>query len=147
MKNQYFVYPGHGVAVLERTERREVLGTSHEFYSLKILTSDMRVLVPVKNADRVLRPLMDRSTAVRCRAQLSTVRPRPSEALWSRRYRAYMEVLKCGEPLSIARVVAELRSRMPELSFGERKLLTAAEDMIEVEVDLVLSAEAVVSNG
>ena len=47
------VYPAQGVGVIEAIESREFSGVKSEFYVLRIVDSDMKIMVPVNNADHV----------------------------------------------------------------------------------------------
>ena len=37
------VYPGHGVGRIDKIEVKEILGSKHEFYSVVILETGMKV--------------------------------------------------------------------------------------------------------
>ena len=47
------VYPAHGVGVIESIESKEVSGTKHTFYMLRILDNDMTIMIPTKNIHSV----------------------------------------------------------------------------------------------
>ena len=47
------VYPAQGVAEVVSIEEREIAGARQRFYVLRILDSDRRIMVPVKNAETV----------------------------------------------------------------------------------------------
>ena len=47
------VYPAHGVGVIESIENKEISGTEHTFYMLRILDNDMTIMIPTKNTDTV----------------------------------------------------------------------------------------------
>src|SRR6476619_4570181 len=55
------VYPAHGVAEITGIEKREISGSTHTFYILKIIENNMRIMVPMKNAGAVgLRAIIDK---------------------------------------------------------------------------------------
>lgn len=59
--NEKVVYPGHGVALINRIIERKVAGTMTRFFELKFLHKDMTILVPVHNMISVgIRPLSSR---------------------------------------------------------------------------------------
>ena len=43
------VYPGHGVGRIDKIEVKEILGSKHEFYSVVILETGMKVMIPAAN--------------------------------------------------------------------------------------------------
>ena len=58
------VYPGHGVAEVTGLERREISGSAMEFYVLRVLENDMKVMVPKRNAKTVgLRRIVGESSS------------------------------------------------------------------------------------
>ncbi len=54
------VYPTQGVGVIENIEVREYSGHSQNFYILRIVDSDMKIMIPVTNVSNVgMRRLID----------------------------------------------------------------------------------------
>ena len=47
------VYPHHGAGTVVKREKREVLGQTREYLTIKILHNDMTVNVPTVNAEMV----------------------------------------------------------------------------------------------
>ena len=47
------VYPAQGVAEVVSIEERDIAGARQRFYVLRILDSDRKIMVPVKNAETV----------------------------------------------------------------------------------------------
>lgn len=47
------VYPAHGVGVIERIENQEISGCNQEFYVMRILDNDMKIMIPIQNVDNV----------------------------------------------------------------------------------------------
>ncbi len=61
---------------------------------------------------------------------------------WNRRYREYTEMLKSGSPIEVAKVLRDL-SRLrgdKDLSFGERRLLEQARNLLVAELALAKGA-------
>ena len=44
------VYPAHGVGVIESIQEREVAGFLQSFYIMRLLDTDMIIMIPTKNA-------------------------------------------------------------------------------------------------
>ena len=56
------VYPGYGVGEVSSIEIKEIMGTQHTFYTIRILDSGMKIMVPKKNAQNVgLRPIITKT--------------------------------------------------------------------------------------
>src|ERR1051325_8269849 len=56
------VYPAHGVGQIEAIRSQVISGTEKRFYMLRILDSDMKIMIPVDNVDSVgLRKVIDRN--------------------------------------------------------------------------------------
>ncbi len=133
------VYPGHGVAEVTGLERREISGAALEFYVLKVLENNMKVMVPKHNADSVgLRRLVGNEQVDEVYGVLKHRGAKISTATWNRRHREYMEKIKTGSLVEIATVLRDLcilRSDK-ELSFGERKMLDTARNLLVQELAL-----------
>jgi CarD family transcriptional regulator len=133
------VYPGHGVAEVMGLERREIAGSAMEFYVLRVLENDMKVMVPKSNATAVgLRRIVGAQQIKEVYGVLSRRGEKISTATWNRRYREYMEKIKTGSLMEIAAVLRDLcilRSDK-DLSFGERKMLDTARTLLVQELAL-----------
>ncbi len=142
--NDLVVYPAQGVGRVERIERQEIGGVSTEFYIVRILSNNVTLMVPVPNARNVgLRPLC---TADKGQAILDSLKDRSdftgyTGQNWNRRYREYSEKLKSGALEDVAYVLKELLliGHDKELSFGERRLLEQAMNLISLELSFCLA--------
>ena len=138
------VYPGHGVAEVMGLERREIAGSAMEFYVLRVLENDMKVMVPKSNATAVgLRQIVGAQQIQEVYGVLSRRGEKISTATWNRRYREYMEKIKTGSLMEIAAVLRDLcilRSDK-DLSFGERKMLDTARTLLVQELALAKGVE------
>ena len=136
------VYPGHGVAEVMGLERREIAGSAMEFYVLRVLENDMKVMVPKSNAMAVgLRRIVGAQQIEEVYSVLTRRGEKISTATWNRRYREYMEKIKTGSLMEIAAVLRDLcilRSDK-DLSFGERKMLDTARTLLVQELALAKS--------
>ena len=134
------VYPAQGVGIVEAIETRQLCGQTHDYYILRILDSDMTIMVPVANAGQVgLRRLIskDKVTSV---YNLLDEKGSGSLALssWSRRQREYNEKIKTGNLIEVAGVLRELFliRQSKELSYGEKKVLDLARRLLVKELAL-----------
>lgn len=56
------VYPAHGVGEIEAIRSHVILGTEKRFYMLRILETQMKIMIPIDNVDSVgLRKVIDRA--------------------------------------------------------------------------------------
>ena len=138
------VYPGHGVAEVMGLERREIAGSAMEFYVLRVLENDMKVMVPKSNANAVgLRRIVGEQQIKEVYGVLERRGEKISTATWNRRYREYMEKIKTGSLMEIAAVLRDLSILRTDkdLSFGERKMLDTARTLLVQELALAKGVE------
>ena len=138
------VYPTQGVGVIEDIEVREYSGQVQKFYILRIVDSDMKIMVPIGNAQTVgLRHLIDQKRIIRVFDALAEPSGSGKIASWSRRQREYNDKLKTGDLLEVAQVLRDLYqiSSAKELSYGEKKVLEQARKLLVTEVALAEGAK------
>lgn len=145
-EEQLVVYPAQGVGRVERIETQVIGGASADFFIVRILSNNVTLMVPVKNAANVgLRPLC---SADEGRAIIESLKDRSdftgyTGQNWNRRYREYSEKLKSGDLADVAYVLKELLliGQNKELSFGERRLLEQATSLLTLELALALDKD------
>jgi CarD family transcriptional regulator len=133
------VYPGHGVGIIERMQTRVVSGREQKFYMLRILDSDMTIMIPTDNVSSAgLRPVIGRDMVAKVYRILRTKKVEVDQQTWNRRYREYTEKIKTGSVLEIAKVLRDLFviKADKELSFGERKMLDTARNLLVKELSI-----------
>lgn len=133
------VYPAHGVAEVESVEDREISGSQLPFFILKILDTQMTVMVPVANVKNVgIRELVDSKGIEEVMDILRQRSVHVDNQTWNRRYREYMEKIKSGSAFEIAEVLRDLNilKRGKELSFGERKMYDTARNLLVNEISI-----------
>ncbi|MGH9387981.1 MAG: CarD family transcriptional regulator [Vicinamibacteria bacterium] len=134
------VYPAHGVGIVEAIESREISGKKQEFFILRILDSDMTIMIPTGNAESVgLREVIPKSQVPKIFAILREKKVEIESQTWNRRYREYMEKIRTGSVSEIARVLRDLFLLKigKDLSFGERKMLDTARNLLIKELSIV----------
>ena len=128
------VYPAHGVGVIESLQVRNVSGTQKKFYMLRIVDSEMTIMIPTENVASVgLRRVIGKEMVTKVYKILREKRVEIDQQTWNRRYREYTEKIKTGSVLEIAKVLRDLfvLKGDKELSFGERKMLDTARNLLE----------------
>jgi CarD family transcriptional regulator len=133
------VYPAHGVGVIERVETKQISGCSQDFYIMRILENDMIIMIPTKNVESVgLREIIGQKEVPRLYSILRKRKITIDNQTWNRRYREYMEKIKTGSVFEVAEVYRDLLTLKveKELSFGERKMLDTARNLLVKEISL-----------
>jgi CarD family transcriptional regulator len=136
---QLAVYPAHGVGLIEAIEEKQINGDAHKFYILRIIENDMIIMVPTSNAQTVgLRPVITSKEVKKIYAILKDHNVVIENQTWNRRYRDYMKKIKTGSAFEVAHVLRDLfLLRLDkELSFGERKMLDTARNLLVKEISV-----------
>jgi CarD family transcriptional regulator len=133
------VYPAHGVGRIECIESKDIAGKKQDFYIMRILENDMKIMIPIQNAEAVgLRQLITHTELPRVYEILQTKKISVDGATWNRRYREYMEKIKTGSIYELAEVLRDLcvLKEDKDLSFGERKMLDTARNLLIREISI-----------
>ena len=137
------VYPAHGVAVVEGIESKEISGTKQDFYILRLLDNGMMIMIPQDNANSVgLRGVIPKKEVIEVYKILKQRKNEGGGQTWNRRHRQYMEKIKTGSVYEIAEVLRDLYWLRidKELSFGERKVLDTARNLLVKELSIARRA-------
>ena len=133
------VYPIHGAGIIERIEKKVILGETNEYYILRVPCGDLQVMIPVDASDEIgIRPISSPELLKNALNLLSEQSTAMSDN-WNHRYRENMEKLKSGDLLEIAEVMRNLTrvDRVKKLSTGEKKMLTNAKQIFISEMILI----------
>lgn len=134
------VYPTHGVGVIESIESKEISGNKHTFYVLRVLGNGMTIMIPTKNAETVgLRQVISQKQVSQVYKILKKKNIEIDAQTWNRRYREYLERIKTGSIFEVAGVLRDLfLMRLDkDLSFGERRMLDTARNLLVKELSIV----------
>lgn len=142
------VYPGHGIAEVNRVIERSIGGNSTKLFELKFLHKDMTVLVPISNIEEIgLRKLSSKTEInliYETFAKPTTITPKEIvSASWSKKSKKYQSELSSGDIFKISKIYMDLKNASfnKELSFGERSLLNQAENLLAQEISMVQDVE------
>ncbi len=133
---QKVVYPNHGVGVVEKIEPANIDGTDQNFFHLRLLSNNSKVMVPEENLELVgLRALCDSGEI---EALFSILEDGNIDTYkdWKGRYKQNLDKMKTGRLTSVAEVLKNLRlvSQRKSLSFREKKMYERAKYFIVSEV-------------
>jgi CarD family transcriptional regulator len=134
------VYPTHGVGIIESIESKEISGNKHTFYVLRVLGNGMTIMIPTNNAEAVgLRQIISQKQVSKVYKILRRKNIEIDAQTWNRRYREYIEKIKTGSIFEVAGVLRDLfLLRLgKDLSFGERRMLDTARNLLIKELSIV----------
>lgn len=142
------VYPGHGVAIIDRIIEKNVAGRVTQFFELRFLNKEMTILVPTDNATDVgIRPLSSTEYIdIIFKKLAQPVIEKNHDAVmsnWNKRNKEYQGKLRSGDLLAISAIYRDLRhiEYHKELSFGEKSLLNQTESLLIEEIAIVNNIE------
>ena len=136
-KGDLAVYPAHGVGCIEAIESREINGENLNFYMMKIIENGMVIMIPTSNVKSVgLREVIREKDIPNVYKVMQEDKNGTDNQTWNRRYREYMDKIKTGSIYDVATVFRDLFKLKLEkdLSFGERKLLDTAQNLLVQEL-------------
>ena len=142
------VYPAHGVGEITAIETRSIMEDSIEVYVMKILDREMTIIIPRKKSEDVgLRKVMhhDEVDAVfKVLRQSKRVNDRQT---WNRRFREYSDKIRTGSAVEIAKVLRDLYLLRAgkSLSYGEKRMLHTAMELLSQEIAVAKTGEAATS--
>ena len=133
------VYPAHGVGQIESIEKRTVGELKQSFYVMRIIDSNMVIMIPIDTSDTVgLRTIIASKEVDKVYDILKQDDVVIASQPWNQRYREYMEKIKTGSVYKIASVLRDLYLLREDktLSFGERKMMDTARSLLVKELAL-----------
>ena len=138
-KGDLAVYPAHGVGYIESIESKEINGDTMNFYMMKIVENGMVIMIPTSNVESVgLREVIPVTEVPEVYKVMQEKAQGADNQTWNRRYREYMDKIKTGSIYDVAEVFRDLFQLKLEkdLSFGERKLLDTAQNLLVQELSM-----------
>ena len=135
------IYPNHGLGVVDRIETKTILGTTCGFYSLRMISSDTTVLVPVDNVEGV---------GLRCAIGDSEIKKLftlirngkiENHQNWKGRFKDNSDKMRTGSIYDVIEVLKSLNhlSKSKNLSFREKRMLDRAKFLVVSEMSEVMS--------
>lgn len=133
------VYPAHGVAEVDKVEKKTIGGCEQSFYVLRLLENGTRLMVPTSNQEQVgMRSIINEKEVDQVFEVLRKREKITDGTTWNRRQREYMEKIKTGSIFEVAKVLRDLYTLKgdKDLSFGERKMLDTARSLLMMEISI-----------
>ena len=138
-KGDKISYPMHGAGYIESIEEKLFLDEKKSYYVLKFSEGDIKVNVPVENAERAgLRKIISSDECVRVIELFRDVEDIEESSNWNRRNRENLEKMKSGNIFEIATVIKSLlkRENKKSLSSSEKKMLGTSMHILVSELAL-----------
>ena len=111
---------------------------------MRILENDMIIMIPTQNVESVgLRGIIEQKEVPKLYSILEKRDVVIDNQTWNRRYREYTDKIKTGSVYEVAEVYRDLLILKieKELSFGERKMLDTARNLLVKEIALAKKVE------
>lgn len=132
-------YPMHGAGYIEAIEEKTFLEEKKCYYVLKFSEGDIKVHVPVENAENAgLRQIISSDDYNRVIASFKSIDDVEESSNWNRRNRENLEKMKSGNVFEIASVIKSLlkRESKKNLSSSEKKMLGTSMQILVSELAL-----------
>lgn len=145
------MYPGHGVAIIDGAIERVVGEKNLKLFKLKFLFKDTTILLPQENINACsIRELCDKEAIKSVFALFYKPLNKKFEYIdftpsgWNRRNKEYQLKIQSGKIEDVAYVYRDLMTVaiQKELSFGEKKILQTAEDLLVQEIQVVTGQDS-----
>jgi CarD family transcriptional regulator len=146
------VYPGHGVAQIDRIVEKTIGGCSTKFIELTVLSTHMTVLIPLDNIKEIgIRRISSNENIEQMFKLLEEPAQKASDrsvdmavANWSKKNKAYQCAIRTGDLEEVCRIYRELAhiAVQKELSFGEKNLLHRTENLLVEEIAIATDTPA-----
>ena len=135
------VYPHHGAAVIEATEKREMPdGEAKQFFVLRMTHGDLILRVPVDKAEEIGMRYPISVEDVEDVFEVLAKKDVREPTNWSRRFKNHQEKLKSGDVYQVAEVVRNLALRDNDkgLTAGEKSMVVKACQVLVSELAFAL---------
>lgn len=133
------VYGPHGVGVIDSIEVIKRGSFEIKGYYIVVQSNGARGFVPMGQEHSAgLRRVVDEKTLQQVYLILKDKKVTIDTQTWNRRYREYNQKIKTGSLVEIAKVLRDLLALKghKELSFGERRMLDTAQDLLVKEISI-----------
>jgi CarD family transcriptional regulator len=133
------VYPMHGAGIIKAIEEKEISGVKQQYYVIKMLISNMQVMIPTgKILNSSIRPVTD---IIALKHIIHIFQHGESDRLlpWKQRYKVNADKVKTGKIQEGAEVVRDLMRMKKEkaLNSSEKTMLDNAHGFLMSELGLI----------
>lgn len=130
------VYPNYGVGVVESIRDSVLGGSPAPWYELRLFGNDSRVMLPVRNSDRIGLRLLTRSADVESVYSVLENATFTPSGDWKSRYKQNLDRMRAGRLRDVAEVLRNLTfaQKRKALASQEKKMFEHARSLIVSEV-------------
>ena len=133
------VYPMHGAGIIKAIEEKEISGVKQQYYVIKMLISNMQVMIPTgKILSSSIRPVTD---IIALKHIIHIFQHGESDRLlpWKQRYKVNTDKVKTGKIQEGVEVVRDLMRMKKEkaLNSSEKTMLDNAYGFLMSELELI----------
>ncbi|HHL42314.1 MAG TPA: CarD family transcriptional regulator [Hellea balneolensis] len=142
-KDDYIVYPAHGVGRVTGVERELIADFDIEVYVVVFEQDKMTLRVPTDKAKRSGMRALANENVMKDAFTTLKGRPRIKRTMWSRRAQEYESKINSGDLILLSEVVRDLyrTEDQPDQSYSERQLYECAIDRMVREVAAVMDLD------
>ncbi|WP_145997053.1 CarD family transcriptional regulator [Halobacillus sp. Marseille-P3879] len=133
------VYPVHGVGIIKAIEEKEISGKKQEYYVIKMVISNMQVMIPTgKILSSSIRPITD-IKALKHIIHIFQDVETDRVLSWKQRFKVNTDKIKTGNILESAEVVRDLKrmKKNKALNTSEKKMFDTAHEFLISELKLI----------
>lgn len=130
------VYPIHGVGIIKKIEKKQILEETNKYYIIEFINNNIRIMIPVDKAEELgIRSVIKRNDIPKILKILKSKATNLDDD-WKSRFQANTERIKTGSIHEIAGVVRDLykRNKQKELSLMEKKMYENAVNHLILEI-------------
>lgn len=129
----------HGAGIIKSVEEKEMLGKKQQYYIIKMLSDNMKVMIPKdKILNSRIRPVTDLAAVKKIK---NMFQHRESDELlpWKQRHKMNMDKIETGKLQACAEVVGSLirMKKEKKLNSSEKGMLDKAHEFLISELKLV----------
>lgn len=139
------VYPMHGAGAITKIEEKELNGKLVKYLVLKMIVSDMTIMIPVDKAELVgLRKVGNKNVIPGIEEILKCDEKIKEPVMnWNKRSNMYLEQLKTSDLQKVAKVVQTLiqKERTKKISTGERRILNTGKQILLSELAIICGSD------
>ncbi len=137
-KNDYVVYPFHGIGKLEEIEKKG----KKEILKIKLEESQMTISIPYESSEQIgIRKIISKTDVKKIIKDLSK-KPEDLEDNWRLRFQKNLAKIKKGDVESVISLIKELfiRSKKKPLSMIEKKQFEDSYSLLVKEIALATNS-------
>jgi len=138
-REQYVVYPSHGIGQILEIEKKEIAGQMLTMYVIEFEKEKMILRVPIEKTKEIGVRKVSTKNQLKEIFETLTGKAKIRRTMWSRRAQEYEAKINSGDIKLLTEVVRDLfrSDSQPEQSYSERQLYEAARERLSREIAVI----------